>query len=396
MNNNILIKGEQISKKYCKSLRKSMLYGIEDIGRNILGLKARSNVLKRDEFWALSDVSFDLRYGETLGIVGPNGSGKTTLLKLLNGIFWPDIGRITLRGRIGALIEVGAGFHPYLTGKENIYINGAILGMTKREVDSRIDSIIEFADIGEFIEVPVKYYSSGMFVRLGFSIAIHCDPDILLIDEILAVGDISFQNKCLNKISNIVEEGTKSIIFVSHDMNAINLLCDRCLLINEGKLILDAKPREVIDKLSTIFIEEKDKTLPDLLKMYFIDSQENEVLDLHCGLSYSLVIKLTNFIIEKGLFIAFSFINYENKFNYRLETDKFRTLKGEMANKQIVVKFKELNIPRGYYTIRLAISDGSYINRKYQFDETIYFKVKDNPDKSNFLHTEWELTDCFS
>jgi ABC-type polysaccharide/polyol phosphate transport system ATPase subunit len=395
MNNNILIKGEQISKKYCKSLRKSMLYGIEDIGRNMLGLKARSNVLKRDEFWALSDVSFDLRYGETLGIVGPNGSGKTTLLKLLNGIFWPDIGRITLRGRIGALIEVGAGFHPYLTGKENIYINGAILGMAKREIDSRIDSIIEFADIGEFIEVPVKYYSSGMFVRLGFSIAIHCDPDILLIDEILAVGDISFQNKCLNRISNIVEEGTKSIVFVSHDMNAINLLCDRCLLINKGKLILDGKPEEIVDKLSTIFIEEKDKTLSDLLRMYFIDSQGNEVLDLHCGLSYSLVIKLTNIILEKGLFVAFSFVNFENKFSYRLETDKFRTFKGEMVNKQIVVKFKELNIPRGYYTIRLAISDGSYINRKYQFDETIYFKVKDNPDKSNFLQNEWELTDCF-
>ena len=188
MGNDVTVRADHVSKKYCKSLRTSMRYGIEDIGRNLLGLRSRSERLRPGEFWALEDVSFEVRRGEAVGIIGPNGSGKTTLLKLLNGIFWPDRGKITVRGRVSVLIELGAGFHSSLTGRENIYINAAILGMTKQETDDRFDAIVDFADIGDFIDTPVKYYSSGMFVRLGFAVAVHCDPDLLLIDEVLAVG----------------------------------------------------------------------------------------------------------------------------------------------------------------------------------------------------------------
>ena len=212
----VAIKVENVSKKYSKSLKRSMLYGIKDIARNTIGLSSNSDKLRKNEFWALDDISFEVKKGETLGIIGPNGSGKTTLLKMLNGIFWPDKGKITVKGKVGALIEVGAGFHPLLTGRENIYINAAILGMTKEEVDKKFDEIVEFADIGDFLDVPVKHYSSGMFVRLGFAVAVHCEPDILLVDEVLAVGDSSFRKKSSERMKHFIKNGNKSIVIVTH------------------------------------------------------------------------------------------------------------------------------------------------------------------------------------
>lgn len=235
MNDNIAIKVEHVSKKYCKSLKRSMLYGIKDIGRNTLGLSSYSEKLRNGEFWAVDDVSFEVKKGETLGIIGPNGSGKTTLLKMLNGIFWPDKGKITIRGKVGALIEVGAGFHPLLTGRENIYINAAILGMTKEEVDEKFESIIDFADIGDFINVPVKFYSSGMFVRLGFAVAVHSEPDILLVDEVLAVGDYKFQQKAFSRIENYKQNGIPTVL-VSHNLHTIRFMCDKVVVLNKGKM----------------------------------------------------------------------------------------------------------------------------------------------------------------
>jgi len=247
INNDVAIKVEHVSKKYCKSLKRSMLYGVKDIGRNMLGLNSHSEKLRGSEFWAIDDISFEIKKGETLGIIGPNGSGKTTLLKMLNGIFWPDKGKITIKGKVGALIEVGAGFHPLLTGRENIYINAAILGMTKKEVDKKFDSIIDFADIGDFLDVPVKNYSSGMYVRLGFAVAVHCEPDILLVDEVLAVGDLDFHNKCMRRMGEISKKGT-TIVFVSHDISSVQRICQKCLFLNNGKLISNSRTNEVVNK----------------------------------------------------------------------------------------------------------------------------------------------------
>lgn len=235
MDKDTVIKVENVSKKYCKSLKRSMLYGVMDIGKNILGLSSKSDQLRRDEFWALKDISFEVKRGETLGIIGPNGSGKTTLLKLLNGIFWPDKGKIMIKGRVGALIELGAGFHPMLTGKENIYINGAILGMTRKEIDKKYDEIVDFAGIGEFINIPVKYYSSGMFVRLGFAIAVHSEPDILLIDEILSVGDLGFQKKCFERIAELRKKRV-TILFVSHAIRQVQRFCSSSMFIRKGSI----------------------------------------------------------------------------------------------------------------------------------------------------------------
>jgi lipopolysaccharide transport system ATP-binding protein len=279
----VAIKVDNVSKKYCKSLKRSMFYGIQDILRNTLGLSSHSNILRKGEFWALHDILLEVKKGETIGIIGPNGAGKTTLLKLLNGIFWPDEGKITINGKVGALIAVGAGFHPLLTGRENIYINAAILGMTKKEVDKKFDDIIEFADIGDFIDSPVKYYSSGMFVRLGFAIAVHCDPEVLLVDEVLAVGDIEFQNKCFNKIGELMSKGM-TVILVSHNIFSIRRICNKCLWLDRGKIrkygdtlsVTDAYQNWILEKEKKVMsLSDKDECLK-IENVYFKDQDKVE------------------------------------------------------------------------------------------------------------------------
>jgi homopolymeric O-antigen transport system ATP-binding protein len=208
--------------------------------RKLRGLRKRST-----DFWAVRDVSFEARRGEALGIIGHNGAGKSTILKLLSNITTPTSGEMTINGRLSALIEVGSGFHPELTGRENVYLSGSILGMRRREIAAKLDSIVEFAGLQKFLDVPVKRYSSGMYVRLGFSIAAHLDPDILLLDEVLAVGDAAFQQKCLQRIGALKESGI-TIVFISHDLGAVERLCDRVLLMRQGELVAGGKPAEVI------------------------------------------------------------------------------------------------------------------------------------------------------
>jgi ABC-type polysaccharide/polyol phosphate transport system ATPase subunit len=201
---------------------------------------------KPKEMWALRDVSFEVQEGESLGIIGNNGAGKSTLLKLLSRITAPTLGEIRIRGRLSALVEVGSGFYPELTGRENIFLNGSMLGMTRSEISRKVDSIVEFAGVAEYIDVPVKRYSSGMYVRLGFSIAAHLDPDILLLDEVLAVGDIVFQAKCLDLISQLRETG-RTIVLISHDLGAIQAMCDHAILLHHGQVVMTGTPTHVID-----------------------------------------------------------------------------------------------------------------------------------------------------
>lgn len=228
----ILIKAEGVSKKFCRSLKRSMVYGVEDIARDVLHFNLATAKLRKDEFWALDDVSFEVKRGECLGIIGRNGAGKSTLLKMLNGIILPDKGRITIKGDVGAIIEVGAGFHPMLTGRENIYINGAILGLSKRDIDQRFDEIVAFSELEEFIDMPVKHYSSGMYVRLGFAIAIQMEPDVLILDEVLAVGDLSFQAKCFNTIHKLLQKS--AVLFVSHNMPQVSRICSNISVLHKG------------------------------------------------------------------------------------------------------------------------------------------------------------------
>ncbi len=209
-----------------------------------LGL-VRRNGRSREEFWALQDVSFTVEHGETVGIIGPNGAGKSTVLKLISRILEPTSGQIVVRGRVGALLELGAGFHPDLTGRENIYLNGSILGLSRAEIRRRLDDIIGFAELERFIDVPVRHYSSGMYVRLGFSVAVHTDPEILLVDEVLAVGDAAFQRKCLERINELRRAGV-TVLFVSHSAETVRALCTRALWLENGRLVADDVAEAVV------------------------------------------------------------------------------------------------------------------------------------------------------
>ena len=236
MENEVLVKVEGLSKKFCKDLKTSLWYGFKDIVSGVTQ-NYDNGSLRKNEFWALRDISFELRRGECLGLIGHNGAGKSTLLKILNGLINPDEGEIVMNGRVGALIELGAGFNPILTGRENIYNNGAVLGFTRKEIDEKIEEIIDFSEIRQFIDTPVQNYSSGMKVRLGFSIASQMEPDILIIDEVLAVGDVGFRFKCLNAISELMKKA--AVIFVSHSMPLIYRVCNEVMLLDHGRNVIN-------------------------------------------------------------------------------------------------------------------------------------------------------------
>ncbi|MEI2582820.1 ABC transporter ATP-binding protein [Scytonema sp. PRP1] len=217
----------------------------------------------REEFWALKDVSFEIKQGDRVGIIGRNGAGKSTLLKIVSRITEPTTGRISIKGRVASLLEVGTGFHPELTGRENIYLNGAILGMSKAEIKKKFDEIVDFAEVEKFLDTPVKRYSSGMYVRLAFAVAAHLEPEILIVDEVLAVGDTQFQKKCLGKMQNVASEG-RTVIFVSHQMAAINNLCSSCIMLQKAELIFDGKTEYAIQKYLKSGIEIQDNSKGNL------------------------------------------------------------------------------------------------------------------------------------
>ncbi len=222
--------------------------GKEDPNSKIIPmLKGQEKQIDGDHFWALQDISLDVKQGEILGIIGRNGAGKSTLLKILSRVTAPSRGKLKVKGRIASLLEVGTGFHPELTGRENVLLNGAILGMSKQEVKNKFDEIIEFADVSAFIDTPVKRYSSGMYVRLGFAVAAHLETEILVVDEVLAVGDVVFQKKCLGKMKDISSAG-RTVLFVSHSMSSIQNLCSRAVLVDHGHLVLDATPEVAVAK----------------------------------------------------------------------------------------------------------------------------------------------------
>jgi lipopolysaccharide transport system ATP-binding protein len=246
--NEALLKVDGISKKFCRRLRQSLRYGVQDLGNELRGRRhGGDGHLRPDEFWAVREVTFELRRGECLGLIGHNGAGKTTLLRMLNGLIKPDQGRIEVRGRVGSLIALGAGFNPILTGRENIYTNASVLGVSRQHVDAKLQEIVDFAELGEFIDTPVQNYSSGMSVRLGFSVAaILMEPDVLFLDEVLAVGDIGFVIKCLNAMRRLTAHS--AVVFVSHNMQFISAFCTRVMVMQHGATLLDASPAEGIDR----------------------------------------------------------------------------------------------------------------------------------------------------
>lgn len=259
-------------KRFTESVTNSVCHPLKTI---------REATQPKDSFWALKDVNFEVERGEVLGIIGRNGAGKSTLLKVLSRITYPTEGEIVMRGRVGSLLEVGTGFHPELTGRENIYFNGAILGMKKREIDDKFDEIVKFSGVEKFLDTPVKRYSSGMNVRLAFSVAAHLEPEILLVDEVLAVGDAEFQKKCLGKMGEVAKEG-RTVLFVSHNMGAISGLCNSALLLSEGSIESRGQVDSVIDGYLNSTINEKNSIVTfneDLQKEISIVSVQVRSID---------------------------------------------------------------------------------------------------------------------
>ena len=321
MKENEVIMVDSIAKKYVIGQEKpedQLSEAITNFIKNPLGFLRSSNSATYSDFWALKDISFNVKKGEVIGIIGKNGAGKSTLLKILSRITEPTNGLIKLKGRVSSLLEVGTGFHPELTGRENINLNGSILGMNKKEIESKFEDIVEFSGVSKFLDTPVKRYSSGMYVRLAFAVAAHLEPEILLVDEVLAVGDAAFQKKCLGKMSSVSKEG-RTIFFVSHNMAAIQSLCQRTILIDKGQIAFDGDTetaisrylRDVREESIINLVERKDRAGNGLVRFTktWIESDSGEkVDDLLSGSNLKIVLeyessleKIPNLGVSLGL-----------------------------------------------------------------------------------------------
>jgi len=284
------IKVEGVSKRYRIGARQAPYRTLREVLADVAAAPLRR--LRRmggapapeETIWALKDVSFEVAQGEVVGIIGPNGAGKTTLLKILSRITEPTEGRAEIRGRVGSLLEVGTGFHPELTGRENVYLSGAILGMTRREINVRFDEIADFSGVEQFLDTPVKHYSSGMLVRLGFAVAAHLDPEVLLVDEVLAVGDAAFQKKCLGRMDEVARGG-RTVLLVSHNMAAVRSLCQRAVLLHEGRVKKIGSPADTIEEYVSAQVEPAvvAREVPDEQNSGYVLIRPERELSFRCG-----------------------------------------------------------------------------------------------------------------
>jgi lipopolysaccharide transport system ATP-binding protein len=361
---------------------------------------------KSERFWALKDLSFEIERGQVVGLIGNNGSGKSTLLKILSRITDPTCGRIEIRGRVGALLEVGAGFHPELSGRENIFLNGAILGLTQTETQRRFDEIVAFAEVERFLDMPVKRYSSGMYMRLAFSVVAHLGPDVLLVDEVLAVGDAAFQKKCLAKLRTLTREGERTVVFVSHDMQAVQSLCNTAIHLEKGGVVDSGPAHSVIARyLAKVSARENTRT-------WEADAPGDREVQLRavdvgpscgygkCVMSEDIILtlKFDASLIRRGLCVGFDIVTPEG-------ITVFRSYQTDMAEDQSPILVAGLNIlqcriPAGllnagdyYLCPKLSIHNSYWIVNS---DAVVRFQVEPsmgkNSDRKGILAPEllWE------
>ena len=318
-----------------------------------------------EDFWALKDASFDVRRGEVLGIIGRNGAGKSTLLKILSRVTEPTEGRAVLRGRVGSLLEVGTGFHPELTGRENIYLSGAILGMKKTEIDLKFDAIAAFAGVEKFLDTPCKRYSSGMYVRLGFAVAAHLDPEILIIDEVLAVGDAAFQKKCLGKMSEVSHSG-RTVLFVSHNMAAVEKLCSRALLLSHGRISKSGPVPDVVsaylsdipsgaDHSGGVLANSEDGSL-ELTHVHILANDKSVTPVVQCGQDLSLELGFRARKTLHDLSVAVGINNLHDVRIAALRSDIAGFPLGlEVGNRRVVCRLPALPLVAGAYTLDIKV-----------------------------------------
>lgn len=398
--NEVLVKVEGLSKKFCKDLKMSLWYGVKDLFSNLRGNKEDRH-LREQEFWAVKDINFELRRGECLGLIGHNGAGKSTLLKILNGLIKPDEGKVIVRGRVGALIELGAGFNPILTGKENIFNNGAVLGFTKKEIKDKLEEIIDFAEIREFIDMPVQNYSSGMKVRLGFAVAAQMEPDVLIIDEVLAVGDLGFMLKCFKKIDELLPK--TAIVFVSHSMPQVSRLCNQVILLDRGNANFQGKevPR-AIDLYYSRFSNNETKTISDDGSLQLKKAELLDVVDKKSDL-YQILwkgnLKLhLIFKVEKNIQIPRFSIEIFDKEQRPValleENSSDADIKVVKNTINLIIEHRELQLSKGIYSINLHVSLGRLGGPLLRINNILQFQVLHENDiwhpfllSSNYITT---------
>jgi lipopolysaccharide transport system ATP-binding protein len=380
-----VIRVENLSKKYLldhqqegrsnyKSIKESLPNAMSSLAKKILNPRSNKGFNpSQEEFWALKDVSFEIKQGDKIGIIGRNGAGKSTLLKILSRITEPTSGRIGINGRIASLLEVGTGFHPELTGRENIFLNGAVLGMNKVDIQRKFDQIVDFAGLEKFLDTPVKRYSSGMYVRLAFAVAAHLESEILILDEVLAVGDAQFQKKCLGKIGEVANEG-RTIFFVSHNISAVNSLCDRAIYLKNGQVETIGKAEDVVKEYCSEVLQNKVEDLNQFRisggsNVRFTNIElisEEKVLSFGQPIQYSLTILADQNM--NHMRIGSGFFNSSGTSVGSLLSPEFSVKKGESLD------------------LRLTISNGNLAPGLYYGAFSIHFgEIEEEPSRKNFI-----------
>jgi lipopolysaccharide transport system ATP-binding protein len=368
MSEDVVIRAEGLGKKYIighqsaersSTLRDAIVRSARNWGRSFRDLTRGAASIAGDEteeFWALKDVSFEIKRGDVVGVIGRNGAGKSTLLKVLSRITEPSEGRVEIKGRIASLLEVGTGFHPELSGRENIYLNGAILGMGQAEIKRKFDEIVDFAEIEKFLDTPVKRYSSGMYVRLAFAVAAHLEPEILIVDEVLAVGDAEFQKKCLGKMQDVAGHG-RTVIFVSHNLAAVRQLCSRGLLLAQGALLYADTTNAVADRYLNMMLPQKQRS---------VESSESEFFDVCVrdsqGKVTSAIYAGTDAILDFGIFVKSAFnpqagftLYAENDTPILLSASEHGNAQLQVGSNRFSVKVPTRMLSPGLYRIEGAI-----------------------------------------
>lgn len=361
----VAIKIEGIGKRY--SIGKQKDGSLRGTLSSILEKKDN----QKDSFWALKDISFEVKKGDVIGIIGDNGAGKSTLLKLLSKITKPSEGKIEINGRVASLLEVGTGFHPELTGRENIFLNGTILGMSRKEVLSKFDKIVDFSGVAKFIDTPVKHYSSGMYVRLAFAVAAHLEPEILIIDEVLAVGDAEFQKKCLGKMKDVAQQG-RTVLFVSHNLGAVKSLCNKGIHIRKGKVMFSGTTVEALDDYlknnsvdSSYFTTQKDLEKPFVAEISFINNKSsfknNENIDLSIKLNLP-----SNF--KGNLLLRVCDINNNVITSFE---------KKELESKRVHLQIEGGNFTKGHYYLNVYLYQPAVVQHEI-IENCCQFEIVDN------------------
>jgi len=396
-NREVLVRVENVSKKFCRSLKKSLWYGVQDIGSEMMGIKYKHE-LRPDEFWSVKDVSFELRRGECLGLIGRNGAGKSTLLRILNGLIKPDRGRIEINGQVGGLIALGAGFNPILTGRENIYVNGSILGLSKAEIEAKFEEIIDFAEIGEFIDAPVQTYSSGMNVRLGFAIAaVLIQPDVLLLDEVLAVGDMGFILKCFNKIDKLIPNS--AVIFVSHSMPQVSRIATDIILLEKGKSIYQGKSiSEGIDRyysefdmIPSFYAGESVKIINlSINEQPSLESSKPVLVNRLEDLKIELELEVDKSVKNPELSLIFYDAEQRGIAEYIHEGSKpLENVRGVIF---LQVIFPKINFSKGLYSVSVALVSSKQGTILMRAQSVAYFQVKTEKNLWTAFQLYGELT----